>query len=151
VVPEVEVGALVDALVGLIEQQQARPAKQGEGKAEFLPGTAGKVTHQGAGLERDPERGEQLAAFGRCLSAAAGEQREVLGGGEQVEQRRLLRAVPGAGATVDGPGVRGLQPGADPQQGGLAGPVLAGDCHDLPRVSLQADVAENGPAAVGLA
>ena len=128
----------------------ARLAEQGEGEAELLPGTAGKIAHELAGLERNPKRGEQLAALGGCPSAAAGEQGEVLGGGEEVEQRRLLRAVPGGGAAVDGPGIRGLQPGADPQQGGLAGPVLAGDCHDLPRVGLQADVAENGPAAVGL-
>ena len=63
----------------------------------------------------------------------------------------VASAFSAGGAAVDGPGIRGLQPGADPQQGGLARPVLAGDCHDLPRVSLQADVAENGPAAVGLA
>jgi len=87
----------------------------------------------------------------RAWSAAAGEQGEVLGGGEQVEQRRLLRAVPGGGAAVDGPGIGGLQPGADPQQGGLARTVLPGDRHDLPRVGVQADVAEHGPAAVGLA
>ena len=85
---------MVETLVGLIQQEQPRLAQQGEGEAEFLPGTTGQVAHQCPGPKRDSERGEQLAALGGCVDAAAGEQGEVLGRGEQVEERGLLGQYP---------------------------------------------------------
>jgi hypothetical protein len=110
VVPEVQVGAVVKALVGLIEQQQPWLAEQGEGEAELLPGAAGQVTYQRSGSERDPERGEQLAAFHGRVIVPGGEQGEVLVWGEQVEQRGLLRAVPDGRAAADGAGIGGSSP-----------------------------------------
>ena len=41
---------MVEALVGLVQQEQPRLAEQSEGEAEFLPGAAGQVARQRAGL-----------------------------------------------------------------------------------------------------
>jgi hypothetical protein len=149
--PEVQVGAVVEALIRLVKQQQPGLADQGQGQAELLPGPAGQVTHQRPAGQREAERVQQIAPLGRRAVASRGEQADVLGGGEQVEQGGLLRAVPGRGAAPHGARAGGLQARADSQQRGLARAVLPGDRQHLARPGLQADVAEHRPPAVGLA
>src|SRR5689334_25434448 len=70
--------------------------------------------------------------------------------GEQVEQRRLLRAEADPAGDPDLAGIGAQDARADPQQRRLARPVLAGECDRLAPAHLEVDAVEHGVAAVPL-
>lgn len=106
-------------------------------RGEFLAGRVGE------GLLRRTEHPLHVAEFGQ------GEVHGVLHGAVGVEAEGLGEVAGPAGeADGDLPGVRRLGPGEQPQQGGLAGSVLADDGGLLARPDGEGDLVEDGPGAV---
>ena len=96
--------------------------------SKFIPG---QVVVPGAEAELRQDLGALVLRGGTVESHRTPEEHEMLLRSEQVEQRRILRAVPHPSAPLHGARVRGQQPGADAQQRRLAGAVLAHDRNDL--------------------
>ena len=128
-VPEVDVGAVVEALVGLVEQQHLPVAEQRQRQVELLAVAAGEVAGDRPGRGAEAERRQQPVALRQRLPARHPQRRaeidEVLVGGEQVEHARLLRAVADPAGDAHTPGIGCEQPGTDAQERRLAGAVLA--------------------------
>ncbi len=99
----------------------------------------------GAGLE--VELDEQLAAassgFVATQTSGSPEEDEVLVDPQGLEERGVLWAVPDAAVDADDAGVGAHQTGADPQQRGLAGPVLTDQRHRLAAADVEVDRLED--------
>ena len=152
--PQVLVGQGVEALVGLVEEQQVRGVELGQGDVEFLL----RATGQGSGGARPlrgPAQAAEEAVAGGDRAGAAGaadraEQPQMLVDGKQRGERALLARLTEAGGALHDARARAQQAGAHVQQCGLARSVGADDGGDLASTHSQADVAEHGaPAAAG--
>ena len=138
VLPEAHVGAVVEALVGLVEQQHARAAEQRQREVDLLARAARQVPASGCARRsgtrtRPAARGPRGSPPRAREPERRREQREVLVGAQQIEQPGLLRAVADPALDLDVAAVRAHQPGADAQQRALAGAVLADDRDRLRR------------------
>jgi len=104
VLPEGDVSASIERLVGLIEQEHRRLAEEREGEVELLAGTAGELARQRAIPDREAEPAEDHSA---CLKRLCGrkptrgaEEDEMFVGAQQIKEAGLL------GAVTDPPGRR---------------------------------------------
>jgi hypothetical protein len=154
VVPEVHVGAAVEALVRLVEQEHGRVGQEGQGQVQLLARATGEVARDAPLVQRVVELGEDLVApaqrSGPVHPGAAAEHHQMVVGGQQLEQAGDLWAIPDAAADRDLPGVGPRQPRADLHEGRLARSVLPGERHHLPGVHDEIDAVEHGGAAVPL-
>src|SRR4051812_46663642 len=115
--PEVEVGALVEALVRLVEQGQVGGVQLAQDEVELLPGAAGELLGELVG-GRAPGRGA-----GQVLAGGAGtpggqasrgaEEREVLAGREPAGGAAVLRYEPDPAGALHGAAAGADQAGAD--------------------------------------
>jgi hypothetical protein len=88
--PEVQVAAPVEALVGLVEQQHVRLAQPGHHQVELLPGAAGEMAgNPGPGragpVEGCGRRSSTISRLGTGIVVARSHQDEVLVGREEVD------------------------------------------------------------------
>ena len=151
VVPEVDVRTVIEALIGLVEEQHARIGEQGERQVELLARAARQLADQQLLAQREPELGQDRPAAAQPLVAAhahaAPEHHEVVLGSQQLEQPGRLRAVPDATTDRDRSRVGAQQPGADAQHRGLSGTVLARERDDLAGVHREIDIFEDHGSA----
>ena len=85
-VPEVEVGGLVESLVRLVEQDEVRPVQLAEHDVEFLLSSPGELCRDHVVAGSPAEQLREVCADRHRLATAhavyGAEEAEVLGGGE---------------------------------------------------------------------
>src|SRR6187549_1661152 len=147
----------VEVLKRLVEKQQRRSMEQCPGKAHALAHAGGEQPERP--LRRHLELLEQLAAAFAADAPQAGEEPQVLGGGELVVEREIGRDVADMPAAifgvertalllvVDPPGARAQQTGKAPQQRALAAAVGADDGQDLSALNARRHAAQDLKAA----
>ena len=135
--PEVHIGAPVEALVGLVQQHHVGIAEFGHDQVELLPGATGELPRRPAVAGVPVERGGPAATVraGRVAGepAARADEHEMLVGEQEVVGAAVLRAVAEGAVHLDRAAVGRDQPGADPQERALARAVGADDRGDLAR------------------
>src|SRR6266513_634454 len=146
--PEGEVGLPVEALVGLVEEQDRRVVHEGQGQAEFLLGPAGQGADALAAAGGIPEPLDQLAGPAGAADPVGGlEVAHVLVHGECLVQDDRLRAVARPAVDDDAARVRAQVAREDPEQRRLAGPVLPNHRDQLPRRDLEVNAGQHLPPA----
>jgi hypothetical protein len=89
VVPEADVRAVIEALIGLIQQQHSRFAEQRQRQVELLTGAAGQPARHGPIAGREPKLAQQATALANPILAREPErwreQREMFVGGQQIK------------------------------------------------------------------
>src|SRR5215831_5989446 len=147
-VPEGEVGLPVEALIGLVEEQDRWVVHEGQGQAEFLPGPARQGAGALAAAARIAEPLDQLPGPAGAADPVRGlEVAHVLVHGERLVQDDRLRAVTRPAAGDDAARVRPQVAGEDPEQRRLAGPVLPDHRDQLPRRDLEVNAGQHLPPA----
>src|SRR5215475_11827414 len=147
-VPEGEVGLPVEALVGLVEEQDRRVVQEGQGQAEFLLGPARQGARALAAAAGIAEPFDQLAGPAGAGDPVRGlEVAHVLVHGERFVQDGRLRAVARPAVDGDAARVRAQVAREDPEQRRLAGPVLPDHRDQLPRRDLEIDAGQHLPPA----
>ena len=146
--PEGEVGLPVEALVGLVEEQNRRVVHEGQGQAEFLLGPARQGADALAAAGGITEPVDQLPGPPGAADPVRGlEVAHVLIHGERLVQDNRLRAVARPAGDDDAARVGAQVAREDPEQGRLAGPVLPDHRDQLPRRDLQVNAGQHLPPA----
>src|SRR5690348_12018113 len=147
-VPEGEVGLPVEALVGLVEEQDRRVVHQGQGQAQFLLGPARQRADALAAAAGVAEPLDQLPGPAGAADPVRGlEVAHVLVHGERLVQDDRLRAVARPAVDGDAARVRAQVAREDPEQRRLAGPVLPDHRDQLPRRDLEVNAGQHLPPA----
>ena len=143
VVPEVHVGAVVEALVRLVEQQHGGSASSASARLSFWRVPPDRSRVHGALAQRIAELGEDLPAAAQHFAWGRPAPRPNITRWSSAVSRSnrpvACGQYPMGPPTADLAGVGAKQPGADPQQRGLAGAVLAGQCDDLAGAHVEVD------------
>src|SRR5690349_8963399 len=146
--PEGEVGLPVEALVGLVEEQDRRVVHEGQGQAECLlgPGGQGADALPAAAGEAEP-LDQRPGPPGTADPVCGLEVAHVLVHGERLVQDDRLRAVARPAVDDDAARVGAQVAREDPEQRCLAGPVLPDHRDQLPRRDLEVNAGQHLPPA----
>jgi len=152
-VPEVHIGAVVEPLVGLVEQQHLRVVDEGERQVEFLALAAGQVLGGGGVGAVEAEHVEHLVdplPSGGRVCGSRRQQLQVFVGREQVDQTGLLWAPSERTVDSDRAAVGGGNAGADVHEGRLAGAVFTDERQRFAGLQREVGAPQHLFGAVGL-